>query len=305
MRIQAAIIGILLVAHIASGQEKDLQTALAQARSHGAQSFEVAQALALLGVFYQEVGRFPEAESSFRKSLKIVSGIHGRQDELQMFLIGHLAWIYVETGRRAEGKRLHPEYWAARFAESRSDYLPLILEAVGGLHALEGNFKAADDAFRKTFDFLEERGESVSLNMASALNNFGFIQLSAGRYDKAQDSFSRALPLWMRFAGLDDLDVAITRVGLAETYAHLGRYDDSNDLFVEALPVFETKCGPRSLRTAYVLNNYAKALRHQKRKTEAKQFEDRARRIREEWSTNQEAGAVIDLQDLASYRDEK
>src|SRR5215470_2490271 len=100
MRIQAAIIGILLVAHIASGQEKDLQTALAQARSHGAQSVEVAQALALLGVFYQEVGRFPEAESSFRKSLKIVSGIHGRQDELQMFLIGHLAWIYVETGRR-------------------------------------------------------------------------------------------------------------------------------------------------------------------------------------------------------------
>src|SRR5262249_20752963 len=93
------------------------------------------------------------------------------------------------------------------------------------------------------------------------------------------------------FSGVDDLQVAMTRVGLAETYAHLGRYEESNDMFSQALPVFEERCGPRSLRTADVLINYAKVLRVQKQKTQARNFEARARRIRDEfgnqaWSRN-------------------
>jgi tetratricopeptide (TPR) repeat protein len=305
MRILSAVLGILLIAGAASAQEDELQSALKEARSHGAQSFEVARALALLGIFYQDVGRFAEAESCFLRSLKIVTGINGGQDESQVLLISRLASIYVETGRTADARRLHLESWADRLAASRSDYLPLILESVGGLYALEGNFRAADEIFHKDFDLLVERGYSVSVNMASALNNFGFVELKLGRYSDALNLFSKALPMWRDLAGFDNLEVAITRAGLAETYAHLARYDDSNELLAKALPVFEAKCGPRSLRTAHVLSDYAKVLRHQNRKTEAKRFEDRANRIREQLARDPKPGAVIDLQDLASYRGRK
>ena len=301
MNILPAVLGVLVLASVASAQERELQAALKEARTHGAQSFEVARALGLLGVFYQDAGRFPEAESAFLNSLNIVNQIAGLQHESEAPLISRLAWIYIETGETSRAKRLHLDEWVSRLSKSRSDYLPVMLESAGGVHALKGDFRAAEELFHWDFDLLTERGDSASIMMASALNNFGFIQLKADRYEGALNSFSRALSLWTKLAGPDDLEVAMTRVGLAETYTHVGRHDDSSELFVRALPVFETKCGPRSLRTADVLDNYAKVLRYQKRKAEAKTFEDRARQIREAFAANPAPGASIDVRDLASY----
>jgi tetratricopeptide (TPR) repeat protein len=301
MNITPAVLGILVFASVASAQEKELEAALKEARTHGAQSFEVARALALLGVFYQDAGRFPEAQSALLNSLNIVKRSASLQHESQAPLISRLAWLYIETGQTTLAKRLHLDEWVHRLSESRSDYLPAILESAGGVYALQGDFRAAEELFHWDFDLLTERGDSASIMMASALNNFGFIQLNAGRYKEALDSFSRALPLWTKLAGPDDLEVAMTHVGMAETYTRLGRYDDSSQLFVRVLPIFEAKCGSRSLRTADVLDNYSRVLRYQKRKAEAKLFEDRARQIREAFAKNPVPGASVDVRDLPSY----
>lgn len=63
------------------------------------------------------------------------------------------------------------------------------------MYALQKKFGKAKEMFHKDFDLLNQRGEEVSIDMASALNNYGFIQLRAGRYPDALTSFSKALPL--------------------------------------------------------------------------------------------------------------
>jgi len=281
-----------------NGAEREYLAALKGARSSEGRSIDVAGAFAMLGVFYQDIGRFLEAEVCFRKSLSVLTRANGPGDLSQVPVISHLAWLYVESGRTKDAKRLHIEEWVRRLDHSRSEYLPAMLESVGGLYALQGDFTSADRAFRKDFDLLAERGALVSVDMASALNNLGFVQLKAGRYEDALKSFSSAMPLWSRLSPPGDLQGEITRVGLAETYDHLGRYEDSSELFAQTIPVFEKQCGPRSLRTADVLNNYARVLRHQKRKTEAKEVSDRARRIRDESAGQSWSHDSIDVHDL-------
>src|SRR5436853_2959848 len=57
------------------GAERKLQEGLTEARAAGSRRVEFAQALAVLCVFYQDIGRFSQAESSFNGSLKILRGI--------------------------------------------------------------------------------------------------------------------------------------------------------------------------------------------------------------------------------------
>src|SRR5262249_3957834 len=149
--------------------------------------------------------------------------------------------------------------------DPESKYLPMFLELLAGMNALQGRYAAARDIYRKDFDLLSTRGMDISAEMASAPNNFAFIQLRASRYREALMDFSKALELWLRLSDADDLQVAMSRLGLAKTYIALGRYDYSSELLRQVLPVFEQKCGPNSLRTEDVLIHYAHALRHQKR----------------------------------------
>src|SRR5262249_5506369 len=102
-----------------------------------------------------------------------------------------------------EASRLDPQSWVDRLmlVDPASKWLPMLLETLGGLHALQGRFAAARDAYRLDFDLLAKRGMDVSVEMASALNNFGFIQLSAGRSREALTDFSKALQLWMQLSG--------------------------------------------------------------------------------------------------------
>jgi tetratricopeptide (TPR) repeat protein len=297
------IIAVLLLASLLQGpdnlaaREKELRAAVAQAHAASAHNIEFAQALAVLGIFYQDIGKLSEAETNLRKSVNVAKEITGPEDLALAPLITHLASLYVETGRAADANRLHLEIWIDRLTlvDPESKYLPSILETLGGLYALQGRLTSAENLYRRDFELLSQRRGEVSVAMASAVNNFGFVQLRLRRYNEAAEHFSRALRLWVQLSGSDGLPVALSRLGLAEAYLELGRYDDSVALLRQVLPVFERRCGPDSLRTADVLSQYARLLRRQKRTDEAKTFEVRAPRIRHESAADVPSGQVIDV----------
>jgi tetratricopeptide (TPR) repeat protein len=282
------------------GAERALQSALKEATAAGSRSVKVAGALAALGVFYQDIGRFSQAESALTSSLKIMSENTSSDDTALAPLIIHMAWLYVETGRAGAATRLHLESWLDRLLlfEPESKFLPMLLETLGGLNALQGKFAAARDKYSQNFDLLTKRGAHVSAEMASARNNFGFIQLRAGRHSEARNDFAKALQLWMQLTGPDDLQVAVSRLGLAEAHMALGQYGASSELLQQALPIFEQRCGPNSLRTEDVLTRYAVVLRHQKRKEEARKLEERARLIRQVSAADLSFKHVINVWDV-------
>ena len=282
------------------GAESALKSGLREAAATGPRSVKVAGALAALGVFYQDIGRFSQAESCFTSSLGIFREVVGSDDLVLAPLVIHLAWLYVETGRSGAARRLQPEAWVDRLTlhDPQSRFLPMLLETVAGVNALEGRFAVAQKIYKQDFDLLASRGADSSVEMASALNNFGFIQLRAGQYRDASIDFSKALDLWLQLSKPSDLQVAMSRLGLAETHIAVGRYREAADLLSQVLPVFEHNCGPSSLRTEDVLTRYAQVLRRQKRRDEAQELEERARLIRRTSAADLAYKHVINARDI-------
>ena len=282
------------------GAEKMLQNDLRAAAAVAPRSANFAGALAALGVFYHDIGHFSQAESCFTSSLGIFREIVGSDDLVLAPLVIHLAWLYVETGRPGEARRVQPEVWVERLQmqDPASRFLPMLLETIAGVNALEGRFDVARSVYKQDFELLARRGMTVSRERASALNNFGFIQLRAGRYADASSSFSQALPLWLLLSPPDDSQVAMSRLGLAEAQIALRRYDEAGDLLKQVLPVFEHNYGPNSLRTEDVLTRYAQVLRHQKHRDEAKKLEERAQLIRRASVADLSYKHVVNASDL-------
>src|SRR5262245_32782668 len=281
--------------------EKALKNGLREAAVAGPRSVQLGGALASLGVFYQDIGRFSQAETSFTSSLDIFREIVGSDDLVLAPLVIHLAWLYVETGRPGAASRLQPETWLDRLAQRdpQSKFLPMLLETIAGVNALEGRFDVARNMYEQDFELLARRGAKVSVEMASALNNFGFIQLRAGLYSEASSNFSTALSLWLLLTHPADFQVAMSRLGLAEAHIAVGRYREAGDLLSQVVPVFEHNCGPNSLRTEDVLTRYAKVLHHQKRHGEARKLEERARLIRRAAAADLTYKHVINVSDLS------
>jgi tetratricopeptide (TPR) repeat protein len=281
--------------------ETALQRELEQARKiAGPRSLDFSEALARLGVFYQDTGRFSQAESAFIASLNILEETTSHKDPAWMPSMIHLAWLYVETGRAAPAGRLHLESAVTQLTlfEPDSTYLPPLLELLGGLYALQGKLTNAEEAYHKDIELLTRRGAGASVDMASALNNLGFFELKARRYKEALDVFPKALELWVKLSGPGELQAATSRLGLAEAYMGLGRYNASGELIEQVLPIFEQRCGPNSLRTAQVLMRYSQVLRYQKRKDEAKRVEARVRVIHSASAKDLSFEQVVDVRDL-------
>src|SRR5262249_31136209 len=76
--------------------EKELQAELAEARAAGSKSMEVGRSLAMLGAFYQDIGKFSQAELSFMECLNILRNIIGKENIALAPVITHLGWLYVE-----------------------------------------------------------------------------------------------------------------------------------------------------------------------------------------------------------------
>jgi tetratricopeptide (TPR) repeat protein len=148
---------------------------------------------------------------------------------------------------------------------------------------------------------LAKRDSGRSADLASALNNFGLIYTRARRYEQAIHCFSESLELSIELLGPEDLLVAFAAESLASAYMHVGRVNDADKLFEQALVIVERKCGPHSLRTASTLTKYARLLRYQRRKNEARAFEIRAKLIRDETGGDWPLGESIDVRELARY----
>src|SRR5690242_7064149 len=76
------------------GAETELKAAVAEARADG-NTVETARSMAVLGIFYQDVGNFTQAEASFTGSRRILAGLTSPDDLASAPLIAHLAWLYI------------------------------------------------------------------------------------------------------------------------------------------------------------------------------------------------------------------
>ncbi|MBV1861373.1 MAG: tetratricopeptide repeat protein, partial [Nannocystaceae bacterium] len=107
--------------------------------------------------------------------------------------------------------------------------------ALGRLHARQGRFKDAEDAFTKSLDITRIRYGAGHPFMASSLENVGAIRGEIGDYEGAREVLSQALELRRITLGDEHPDNANSLINLANADRHLGDHAQAQKKLEEAL----------------------------------------------------------------------
>jgi tetratricopeptide (TPR) repeat protein len=262
-----------------------------------------AHVLDATGEFYDDIGKFAEAQSCLEKSLAIWRGLLGPEHFAIARVVNRLAAVYLETGQWRKAEHLDLELWIRRVEqkEPASQDLLQLIEHLAELDSLRGELSESHRLYRQVIDLTTSSGNAGSAERAVALNNLGLSCLSARDYDNAIRFLGAALQIWEALRGPEDSNTALTGHALAVAYQATGRTEEAEPLLKRALSIAERSFGPDSLRTAAILQTYARLLRQQNRKSEAAKMEARARRSLQT-SGSLSWNQVVDITDLQSSR---
>ena len=120
-----------------------------------------------------------------------------------------------------------------------------------------------------------------STNEAVQLNKRAVQLYSTGRYSDAEPLYKRALAIYEKSLGSENLNVALVLNNLAALYEAQGRYADAEPLYKRSLAIWETALAPDDPNVAFSLNNLATLYRDQGRYTDAEPLYKRSLAILE------------------------
>ncbi|MEJ7609102.1 MAG: tetratricopeptide repeat protein, partial [Bryobacteraceae bacterium] len=239
-----------------------------------------ASSLNQVGLLCHMLGRYAEAEQSYRRAIVIIEEDTGQQRLLTLAL-QNLCSLYMDHGARysrAERLMRRALEVSAGLFESDSPEIGAMLANLGTAHMMQRHDSEARVFFNRALAILENSPELYQTNVACLLMNLGI--LTARRGDSAG-----ALPLLLRAAALYEQRLGSSHPELLKPLMNLGqlylvrkRWGMAQESFKRAAAIAET------VRTedpilSMVLSSYATALRRNGRKDEAREIEGRAKML--------------------------
>ncbi len=148
----------------------------------------------------------------------------------------------------------------------------------------------------------EELSSKIRLEILSLeLSWAGYSYYKAGKYDKTEPLFKRALGIRVKMLGTEHPTVANSLNNLAELYRTQGRYAGAESLFKRALGIREKVLGTEHPDVAVSLNNLAVLYDNQGRYAEAEPLYKRALGIREKTQGTEHPDVANSLNNLAEF----
>ena len=249
-----------------------------------------------LGTVYRELGRLPEAEKWYQRSL---SAWKTSGPGLPKSLIS-LASLYLENGLHSKAERLVDPWLRdpARYFDAADPVSVRLLHNLAAVQHRQRNYSRADVLYRQALTAAEKTFGPNDQEVALLLNNLGLLLSDSGRDKEAGHYLERALTMWEGALGPNHPDTSRALNNLAAFYCSTGKYAAAEPLFLRALAIAESSLGPENRLVGRILAEYAVQLRKTKRKKEAKLLDTRAQAIRQSYATEDLGRHTVDFRDL-------
>ena len=206
--------------------------------------------------------------------------------------------IAALTAMLHEYESLPPEFRDPR-AESR------LLNSLGKLHLILGDYRLAESAFRRALASDESVLGPGHPGTATGLNDLAAVLQAQGELAEAEPLFRRALEIYQQVLGPVHPHTATSLNNLANLLRDQGKPAEAEPLYRRALEIRERALGPGHPDTATSLNNLANLLRDQGKLAEAEPLLRRALEIDEKAYGPEHPEVATDLNSLANlFRDQ-
>ena len=254
------------------------------------------KAYGALGSTYYSMGQYLHSISFFNRALGIFEKLHD-QREAAVF------WANLGNARFASGQLKEAET-AWRRALDAVDGLPELqplrastLTHLGGLKLLRGGRAEAEHLILEAAAIAKAR-RITGQELLPILDGLARLYLSRGDFELAGKTYDRALAIALSTLGPMHPDTAVLFQSSGSLRVLQKQFREAEPFYTRALESVQTTLGERHPLYGTYLAEYAALLRKLKRKSEAKQAEDRLRAIREETRIQAFAGNTVDIHEL-------
>lgn len=204
-----------------------------------------AESMEDLAVFYEQMGRYDEAEAMLLEILALKRSIPDEADILIIETLNDLGIMYQQLGRIGDAEEMFNEV-ILECEENVGTSHPFYATAKNNLGTIalsKGNFEVARDMFEAALVTYKEKFGSVHPYYANALNNLARVERKLGNIEGAEKHYKEVLDIDRRVAGADHPNYATTLLNIGVLYSSSGREDQAEEYYSEALKIREEALG--------------------------------------------------------------
>ena len=216
-------------------------------------------------------GRFKEGEELFRRTISMLKGI---DKALSARLLARHGVFLFRLGSTDDAEEAFTRSLRIlKELDIRSD-VALVLNNLGYIHCLKGDFKKAEEFHRKSLEIYEEIGDldgkvtaiynlggtsyrlgryseakefyeqgletseelGDPMGRASAYNNLGLIASRLGNFTQAREMYEKGLEITKQME--NQYGIASTLLNLANIAFYLGEYSEAKEAYFRSLAIF-------------------------------------------------------------------
>ncbi|KZP20026.1 TPR-like protein, partial [Athelia psychrophila] len=208
--------------------------------------------------YFQERGRYDEAEALFRQALAGLEQQLGTDHPDTLRTANGLAFLYYLQGRLGQAEAMNQRVLAGQeqLGAGHSDTLHTVHD-LAVLYQMQGNYKEAESFYQRA---LAGRGQQLGVDHPATLNTVNALAglyTRQGNYENAAALYQRALAGQQQQLGTDHPSTLSTVDNLAFLYDNQGHYDAAESLYQRALAGQEQQLGADHPATLNTVQNLA------------------------------------------------
>jgi tetratricopeptide (TPR) repeat protein len=256
-----------------------------------------------LGMMYDALGRFPDADTAYRGALAVLDRAPDGGGINRAVLLSNLAALYVEMGRHERAETLLREAMAIHAVADPPDEVKLAISqnCLAELLTVTGKFLQAEPLLLASLAVLEKRPDNLT-EVGIARNNLGAVRLYQGKYAAAQDVLEQSLAALEKGRGANHPIILRTLHNLALALERNKQPRAARQIWSRAVDLAANSVGLEHPLYGDILANYARHLRATGDKSKAKPLEARSAEILRDSRRRNGIGATVDAAALERGR---
>ncbi|MFL5765018.1 MAG: tetratricopeptide repeat protein [Bacteroidia bacterium] len=236
-------------------------------------SLSAATALNNLALVQKAIGKYSEAEVSFKRSVGIYKILKMTAHPDYTNPVNNLGELYRVMGRQQEAVDAFEEVIAIRKKTIGTEHpnyanalnnLALVEYAIGNYESAEKHLLECKEIYKKTL------GEKHKF-YANCLNNLASVYKSEDKLTEAEENYKECLRIFKEQYGEESDKYGVYLGGLAGTYRKMKRYDESIALTIRSMEIIRKKVGENHYDYVETEYNLAETYRETGRYKECRQ----------------------------------
>ena len=191
-----------------------------------------------LGILYQEIGNYQDAEKHLKNGLEIRQKLLGENHPVVAQSMGNLGKLYNEIGDYNNAELLYQTSLDIILSSigKTNKYFANLLTYRGKLYHDQVNYSQAEAFHKESLGILEKLQGINQLHIAQSMTNLGMLYNELGNFREAETYLKKGLEIRKNILGESHLYIAQSKMILAEVYLNIGDYykaDQYNNQTVE------------------------------------------------------------------------